>query len=415
MNFTVWFAITFFVFLQTKSVFATSIIAGLFLVMTAVSGFWFGSLVDRFKKKKVMLISSFASLIVYILCFAIYQTADSSAFKDISSVTLWVFVVLIMTGVIIGNIRNIALPTIVTMLFEHDKRDKANGLVGTSSGVGFLVTSVISGFLVGFSGMFHVLLLAIVLTTLAIGHLLTISFIEKKISSSAEHNTGKVDIKGTLKVIYKIPGLFPLIIFSIINNFLGGVFMSLMDAYGLSLVSVQTWGLMWGFLSTAFIVGGLVVAKLGLGKNPLKTLFLGNLAIWIISIFFTIQPWIALLVCGMYVYLLAIPFIEASEQTIVQKVVPHERQGRVFGFSQSVEQMASPLTAFLIGPLAQFVFIPFMTTGKGVELIGGWFGTGPDRGIALVFVITGVIGLCVTLIAMNTKYYKQLSGSYLKK
>lgn len=415
INFTVWFAITFFVFLETKSVFATSIIAGLYLVLTAVSGFWFGSLVDRFKKKQAMLISSIASLIIYGVCFAIYQTAGPTAFKNPSSITLWIFVSLIMIGVIIGNIRNIALPTVVTMLFTAEKRDKANGLVGTSSGVGFLVTSVISGFLVGISGMFHVLLLAILVTSIAIVHLLTISFVEKTVSDPEEHNQNKIDIKGTINVISKIPGLFPLIIFSVINNFLGGVFMSLMDAYGLSLVSVQTWGLLWGLLSTAFIVGGLVVAKLGLGKNPLRTVFLGNIVIWTISIFFTIQPWIALLASGMYIYLLTIPFIEASEQTIIQKVVPVARQGRVFGFSQSVEQAASPLTAFFIGPLTQFIFIPFMTTGSGVQLIGSWYGTGADRGIALVFTVTGIIGLCVTLLAMSTKYYRELSNAYLTK
>ena len=38
---------------------------------------------------------------------------------------------------------------------------------------------------------------------------------------------------------------------------LAGIFMALMDAYGLLLVSVQVWGALWGFLSLAFIVGGL--------------------------------------------------------------------------------------------------------------------------------------------------------------
>src|SRR3712207_8356119 len=42
--------------------------------------------------------------------------------------------------------------------------------------------------------------------------------------------------------------------------------------------------------------------------------------------------------------------------------------------SQSVEQAASPLTAFLISPVAQFVVIPFMTDGAGARAIGGWFG-----------------------------------------
>ena len=45
-----------------------------------------------------------------------------------------------------------------------------------------------------------------------------------------------------------------------------------------------------------------------------------------------------------------IPAVEACEQTILQTVIPPERQGRVFGFAQSVEQAASPITALLIGP-----------------------------------------------------------------
>ena len=47
INFTVWFAVTFWVFLETKSVLATGMVAGIFLVTTAVSGIWFGSLVDQ--------------------------------------------------------------------------------------------------------------------------------------------------------------------------------------------------------------------------------------------------------------------------------------------------------------------------------------------------------------------------------
>jgi DHA3 family multidrug efflux protein-like MFS transporter len=187
-----------------------------------------------------------------------------------------------------------------------------------------------------------------------------------------------------------------------------------MDAYGLSLVSVQMWGLLWGVLSTGFIVSGLLIAKIGLGKNPVRSLLLGNIVMWIVGIFFAIQPWIILLAVGMYVYMLLIPYVEASEQTILQKVVPYERQGRVFGFAQSVEQSASPLTAFLIGPIAQFIFIPFMTTGAGVDLIGGWFGTGPARGIALVFVLTSIIGLIATIYALSSKYYRQLSRRYME-
>lgn len=261
--------------------------------------------------------------------------------------------------------------------------------------------------------MHAVLYLAVGFTVLALVHLMLIPMTEKKIVH-LEDQPKKIDIKGTFKVIRNIPGLIALILFATINNFLGGVFMSLMDAYGLTLVSVQTWGILWGFLSLGFILGGLIIAKVGLGKNPLRTLFITNIAMWTVAMFFTIQPWVFLLAGGMALWITLSPFAEASEQTIIQKVVPPERQGRVFGFSQSVEQTASPLTAFLIGPLAEFVFIPFMTTGRGVDLIGGWFGVGPGRGIALVFTVTGAIGLVVTLLAMRSKPYKLLSEKYLK-
>jgi DHA3 family multidrug efflux protein-like MFS transporter len=97
---------------------------------------------------------------------------------------------------------------------------------------------------------------------------------------------------------------------------------------------------------------------------------------------------------------------------VLQRVVPYERQGRVFGFAQSVEQAASPLTAFLMAPFTEFVVIPFMTDGAGARAIGGWFGTGSDRGIALVFVVTGLIGLIVVLSALASPAYRRLTAAY---
>lgn len=416
INFTVWFAITFYVYLQTRSVFATGVVAGVFLAMTALTGIWFGSLVDRFPKKTVMQVSAAVSLLFYGAAFALYQATPPESFTDPAGVALWSLIVLLMIGVIAGNIRTIALPTLVTVLIEEDTRDRANGLVGTTSGVSFLATSVISGVLVGAGGMFYVLLLAFGVLGVAIVHLALVPVREPERAPAAApvagHRTGTVDLRGTIRVVREVPGLTALILFSAFNNFLGGVFMSLMDAYGLSLVSVQAWGLLWGVLSTGFIVGGLLIARTGLSRNPVRLLLLINLVLWTITILFPVRSSIALLAAGMYAYMLLVPYAEAAEQTILQKVVPYERQGRVFGFAQSVEQAASPLTAFLIAPLAQFVFIPFMTDGAGARLIGGWFGTGAERGLALVFVLTGIAGLLATALALRSGPYRRLSHRY---
>lgn len=415
-NFTVWFAITFWVYLETHSVFATGTIAGVYLILTAGLGIWLGSIVDHNAKKLVMLGSSAVSFGFYAVALAILLLNPESAFTNPYGLTLWLFVLPVMLGVIAGNVRSIALSTLVTILIPEDRRDKANGLVGMVTGIGFLTTSMISGLLVAWGGMLATLLLALIATVVVFLHLLTVKLDEGRIAPTADASAEpkRVDLRGTIKVVGAVPGLFALILFSCFNNFLGGIFMSLLDAYGLSLVSVEVWGLLFGVISTAFIISGFVIAKTGLGKNPLRTLLLVNLITWSVCCVFTIQPSLWLLAGGMFIWMLLGPYAEAAEHTTLQKVVPPERQGRVFGFAQSVEQSASPLTAFLIGPLAEFVVIPFMTTGAGAALIGGWFGTGPARGIALVFTIAGLVGLIVTIIAFRSKYYRQLSAAYAK-
>lgn len=410
-NFTVWFAVTFWVFLETRSVFATGMIAGIYLALTAALGIWLGSLVDHHRKKTVMMASSAVSFALYAACLTACLLIPERRFADVESVALWLFVLAVMFGVIAGNVRSIALPTLVTLLVPEDRRDKANGLVGMVTGIGFVTTSAISGFLVAWGGMVAALTFALAGTLVAFVHLLFVQ-VDEPAPAAATNVPKRVDIAGTIRVIAGVSGLFALIFFASFNNFLGGVFMALLDAYGLSLMSVEAWGLLWALVSCAFILSGVVIARFGLGKNPLRTLLLVNLVMWAVAAVFTIQSSIPLLVAGCALWMFLGPYAEAAEQTTLQKVVPYERQGRVFGFAQSVELAASPLTAFLIAPLAQFVFIPFMTDGAGALAIGDWFGRGPERGIALVFVVAGLFGVLTTIAAFNSRYYRELCAAY---
>ena len=62
---------------------ATSIIAGIFAVSNAFSAFIFGSIVDHNRKKNVMLRSSSASLVLYLIGSAIYRSFPESAFMEV--------------------------------------------------------------------------------------------------------------------------------------------------------------------------------------------------------------------------------------------------------------------------------------------------------------------------------------------
>ena len=352
MSSFVWFAVTFWVFIETRSVVATSVIGGAFAVISAVLGMFFGTFVDHHRKHTSMVVASVAAIGFYGLALLLYALVDDGSLLRVRSPFFWLFVFIILAGSVAGNLRAIALSTSVTLLVPEAQRANANGMVGTVMGVSFTITSVLSGLVIGRLGMGWALIIAVVVSSAALAHLLTIRVDETLPTFDHDDRPPSIDFRGAIAAIRSIPGLFGLIGFAAFNNLLGGVFMSLMDAYGLSLVSVETWGLLFAVLSVGFIVGGALVARRGLGAHPMRLILIGNFVNWTVCAVFTLQSSIVLLSAGMLVWMTIMPVIEAAEQTVLQRVVPFAQQGRVFGFAQTVENAASPLTAFLIGPFA---------------------------------------------------------------
>jgi DHA3 family multidrug efflux protein-like MFS transporter len=401
------------VYLETRSVVATGVIGGAFAIASAAFGPFFGTYVDRHRKHTALVAASAVSAFSFAVATSVFAFVGSDQLLQMTSPWFWVLIAATLVGSVAGQMRGIALSTCVTLLVPEDQRDRANGMVGTVTGVSFAITSVFSGIVIGNLGMGWAYYIALGLTLVALAHLQTIAFDEPDPEPAAdgEDRPAWVDLGGALEAIRAVPGLAMLIALAACNNLLGGVFLALMDAYGLELVSVEAWGLLWGLISLAFIAGGLAVARFGLGSRPVRLILLGNLINWTVCSVFALRSSIVLVTVGMIVWLALVPVIEAAEQTVLQRAIPYERQGRVFGFAQLVENAASPFTAFLIAPIAEVVFMPFMTDGSGADWIGDWFGTGPARGIALMFTLAGLIGVAVTLLAWNSKSYRRLTAA----
>jgi DHA3 family multidrug efflux protein-like MFS transporter len=385
------------------------------MLLVAIFSIIFGTIVDHHKKRSVMVFSSMFTLVLFVLGGLVFWVLPDDILTNLAGPGFWLFASLILIGAVVENMRNIALSTTVTLLVPSDARDKANGMVGTVQGVAFMVTSVFSGLSIGFLGMGWTLAVAIGLTAISLAHLLiTVQIPESEIFHDPELKGKKIDIKGSIAAIRAVPGLVWLIVFSTFNNLVGGVFMALMDPYGLTLFPVQVWGVVLGITSTGFIIGGILVAKKGLGKNPLATMLRVNIGVALLGGLFTLREWWWLYAAGMMVFMILMPIAEAAEQTIIQRVVPLKRQGRVFGLAQAVESASAPISAFIIGPVAQFALIPFMNSQAGKDALGWLLGSGQARGIALVFLIASIIMLIIVLYAFTTKAYRDLSQYYSK-
>lgn len=406
-----WFALTFWVYLETRSVLATGIIGGAYMLLIAVFSIAFGTIVDRHRKHRVMVLSSIITLGSFAVAGLLYLMQPESALLDLGGPWFWLFAGIILFGSVVENMRNIALSTTVTLLVPQDRHANANGMVGTVQGLAFIVTSVFSGLAIGLLGMGWTLAIAIAATLVALVHLFFVRIPEEKPVAEGERPPA-VDLRGSIAAVRAAPGLFALILFTTFNNLIGGVYIALMDPYGLTLFPVEAWGVVFGVASTGFIVGGLVIAKWGLGRNPIRTMLLIVIGMGLLGALFTIREWWLLYAAGIWLYMTLIPAVEAAEQTIIQKVVPFRRQGRVFGFAQAFEAAAAPITAFIIAPIAEFWVIPYMESDDGRATWEWLLGEGDMRGIALIFLFSGLALVALALVAFGTRSYRLLSAEF---
>ena len=407
----VWFGLTFWAYLETRSVLVTSVLGGGYMLLIAVLSVPFGTLIDRVRKKTAMVVATAATTGAFAIAAVMFLLIPADRLLDLGGPAFWGFVLVLLVGTVVESIRSLALATCVTILVPAPNRAKANGLVGMVQGVAFALNSVVAGLAIAHLGMGWLLVSGVALIGVSWLHLLTIRIDEPEVVH-AEGVPVKVDFAAAFRMAQAVPGLLALIFFSTFNNLLGGVFAGLLDPYGLELVSVQAWGFLYAVVTTGYIIGGALIARTGLGSNPVRTLLLANVVMWTIAGTFTIRESIVLLGVGMFFYMGLVTFAEASEQTVLQKVVPFPQQGRVFGFAMALELGAAPFSTFLVGPIAEFWLIPYMGTDAGRATFGWLLGEGDARGIALVFLVAAVIGLAITVLALMSRPYRTISASY---
>jgi hypothetical protein len=109
---------------------------------------------------------------------------------------------------------------------------------------------------------------------------------------------------------------------------------------------------------------------------------------------------VAVLALARFAVLVGSPIVNGTAQVLQQRKVPAAMQGRVFATSRMLSWMSIPLAYLLSGPLADHIFEPMMRqSGILAGSVGQIIGTGDGRGIALMFIVGGLLTLLGTLAA----------------
>lgn len=90
----------------------------------------------------------------------------------------------------------------------------------------------------------------------------------------------------------------------------------------------------------------------------------------------------------------------AGSQSIMQAKVAPDLQGRIFALRVMLNTGAFAVAYAIGGPLADKVFDHLMAANGGfINGIGKMIGSGPGRGVGLMFILMGILALFTALSA----------------
>lgn len=68
----IWFSLIFWLYLETKSLIVTSVIGGTYMLLVALMGMVFGTIVDKNRKKPVMMVASLITFAAFFIGGILY-------------------------------------------------------------------------------------------------------------------------------------------------------------------------------------------------------------------------------------------------------------------------------------------------------------------------------------------------------
>ncbi|GAB7045588.1 MFS transporter [Catenuloplanes indicus] len=186
------------------------------------------------------------------------------------------------------------------------------------------------------------------------------------------------------------PGLLHLVIVFGVFNFLFGIAGVLIQPLILSFADAATLGVLMFAGGAGLFAGSLVMGAWG-GPRRRSRAVIGGLAGGGIALALHAlapSPWLIGVVAPLFLFTL--PIVNSSTMTLLQLKTEPAVLGRVMAAARVIGDAAVPLAYLLAGPLADAVAEPLMAPGGALaNTAGEVIGTGPGRGIALLFVVSG--------------------------
>lgn len=351
-----------------------------------------GTLVDRWDRRRIMLLSDTGTALIT-LAIALLLFADR--------LEVWHIYLATTISSALGAFQGPAYTATITLLIPKQHYGRASGLISLTRSIPSLISPVLAGFLVVAIGLEGVILIDVATYVFAVGTLLLVRFPRPELSAEGEAARGTFarEVAAGWAYLARRRGLLGLLTLYAATSFLGMTTEVLLTPYLLSFSTADVLGLVVSATGAGLLVGGVIMSAWGGPQRRIHGIFGFEMLVSLCTVLIGLWASPALIGVAAFLYFVGIELSDGSSQALWQTKVAPDFQGRVFAMRQMVSWSALPLGILITAPLAEFVLEPMLREGGALaDNVGRVLGVGPGRGIALIFILTGVFNIVALIL-----------------
>lgn len=353
-----------------------------------------GAVVDRWSRKKLMILGDLVAGVSTIFLLVLFL---------IGKMEIWhIYLVAAISGTGEAFQRPAYMAAISTMI-PKKHYGRAQGMIGMVASATSIIAPMAAGALLGFIGINGIMFIDVATFTFAISMLFLVRIPQPAQSHEGKKARGSMwreSAFGFHFLLDRRPLLIMLMSFATLNlvltfafSILAPMILARTETNEIMLATVQM------FFGLGGVAGGAVMSIFGTPKKRIRGLYLSILGSMLLGpTLLGIGSSLPLWAAGAFFVVFFAQFASGTSSVIWQTKVPHDVQGRVFAYRGMIASIASPIGMMLAGTLADYVFEPMMRVGGwGADIFGRLVGTGPGAGMGLMMVLAGTVGVILGL------------------
>lgn len=387
---------------ETGSIFQFALISVFTLLPGVIVTPVTGPLIDRWGRKRSMILSDTGSAIL---------TAGIIALLYTDRLETWHIYAYAAITSVLGAIQWPAYAATVAVLVPSEHLARANALVASSRALANLTAPLLAGSLIGLIGLWGVVTIDLLTFACAISTLALVVIPDPRADSVAEAADAPQaglfhEALEGLRYILHRPGLLGLQIYYALTNFLIGLWEVLTTPLVLSFATPAQLGLIWSAGGAGILVGNLTLLAWGGPRRRIPAIFGASLIVGVGLVLSGLLPYLGLIALGCFLILCFANIGNGLTEAIWQSKVPPEMQGRVLSFEQATSYVLLPLSYLLAEPLVRYLFQPLWVTINNAS----------DRlsdanGMGLLLICSGLLFVVSTIIGYLNPHIRNLEDT----